>query len=129
VNKSDRNGVILKHLILIVGFLSGSKALYAGSSYTLGSVASSITKSFEPLALLITGGCYVGGLAFMVGAIMKFKQHKDNPTQITIGTPIALLLVGASLLFMPSVMGMAGMTMFGSAAKTAGPGGSIFSTP
>ncbi|MGQ3892564.1 type IV secretion protein IcmD [Legionella sp. CNM-4043-24] len=99
----------------------------AGGNYTLGNVATSITKSFEPLALLITGGCYVGGLAFMVGAIMKFKQHKDNPTQITIGTPIALLLVGAGLLFMPSVMGMAGQTIFGSSAKTAGPGGSAFS--
>jgi len=97
----------------------------AGSDYTLGGVASSITKSLEPLAKLITGGCYVGGLAFMVGAIMQFKQHKDNPTQVTIGKPIALLLVGASLLFMPSVMGMAGMTIFGG-GTTAGPGGSIF---
>lgn len=114
-----------KQSLFFISLMAGASNVLAGSSQTLGSVASSITKSFAPLALLITGGCYVGGLAFMVGAIMKFKQHKDNPTQITIGTPIALLLVGAGLLFMPSVMGMAGQTMFGG-GTTAGPGGSVF---
>src|SRR3954470_1809963 len=27
---------------------------------------------------------YVGGLAFGIASIFKFKQHKDNPTQITL---------------------------------------------
>ncbi|MGQ3892567.1 type IV secretion protein IcmD [Legionella sp. CNM-4043-24] len=100
--------------------------LFAAGTGSLGDSANLIRGSFLPMSKLITGGCYVGGLAFMVGAIMKFKQHKDNPTQVTIGTPIALLLVGAGLLFMPSVMGMAGETIFGG-GTTAGPSGSIYS--
>ncbi|MGQ3892568.1 type IV secretion protein IcmD [Legionella sp. CNM-4043-24] len=113
----------IKQALLTTG-LSAASGM-ASADVSLGSAASLISQSMEPLALLITGGCYVGGLAFMVGAIMKFKQHKDNPTQVTIGTPIALLLVGAALLFMPSVMGMAGQTIFGG-GTTAGPGGSAF---
>jgi len=114
----------MKRLLSALG-LSGFATMSA-ASVSLGTAASTITKSLDPVSKLITGACYVGGLAFMVGAILQFKQHKDNPTQVTIGKPIALLLVGAALLFMPSIMGMAGVTLFGDGGTTAGPGGSIF---
>ena len=95
---------------------------------TLGNMASNITQSFTSLAKLITAGSYLAGLGFSVGAIMKFKQHKDNPTQIPIGTPIALVFIAAALLFLPSILGVAGSTMFGSSGgKTAGPGGTVYS--
>ncbi len=98
----------------------------ASASPTLGSMASSITKSFTNVAKLITAGSYLAGLGFSIGAIMKFKQHKDNPTQIPIGTPIALVFIAAALLFLPTILGVTGQTMFGQSGKTAGPTGSIF---
>ena len=55
------------------------------------------------------------GLA--IESITKFKAHKDNPTQIPIGTPIALLFVSAALLFAPSVLTTAGETLFGAGAS------------
>ena len=91
---------------------------------TLGDMASSITATFAKIGLMITGGSYIGGLAFSIGAIMKFKQHKDNPTQIPIGTPIALVFIAAALLFLPSILSVTGNTMFGPGAhQTAGPTG------
>lgn len=94
---------------------------------TLGDMASQITSSFESLAKLITAGSYLAGLAFAIGAIMKFKQHKDNPTQIPIGTPIALVFIAAALLFLPSILGVTGATMFGhGGGTTAGPNGVVF---
>ena len=99
------------------------------ASDTIGSMASNITKSFTSLTKLITAGSYLAGLGFSIGAIMKFKQHKDNPTQIPIGTPIALVFISAALLFMPSILGMTGSTMFGEDYQTAGPSGMIFSSP
>lgn len=98
----------------------------AAGALTLGGMASSITKSFTSLAKLITAGSYLAGLGFSIGAIMKFKQHKDNPTQIPIGTPIALVFIAAALLFLPTILGVTGQTMFGGAGKTAGPTGSVF---
>ena len=97
------------------------------SALTVGSMAASITSSFTDLTKLITAGSYLAGLAFSIGAIMKFKQHKDNPTQVPIGTPIALVFIAAALLFLPTILGIAGSTMFGSAGgSTAGPGGTVF---
>ena len=56
---------------------------------------------------------------------MKFKQHKDNPTQVPIGTPIALVSVEAALLFLPSILTVAGNTMFGTEEATDVPGVTI----
>jgi intracellular multiplication protein IcmD len=98
----------------------------AAGSMTIGGMASTIAGSFTSLAKLITAGSYLAGLGFSIGAIMKFKQHKDNPTQIPIGTPIALVFIAAALLFLPSILGMTGQTMFGAAGTTAGPTGTVF---
>ena len=94
---------------------------------SLGSMATSITQTFTSVAKLITAGSYLAGLGFAIGAIMKFKQHKDNPTQIPIGTPIALTFISAALLFLPSILGVTGHTMFGAAGgSVAGPTGTIY---
>jgi len=50
-------------------------------------VADHIKGSFGSITLLMTGGSYLIGLAFFISSILKFKQHKENPTQITVGTP------------------------------------------
>lgn len=94
---------------------------------TIGSMATNITDTFAAIGKLITAGSYIAGLAFSVGAIMKFKQHKDNPTQIPIGTPISLVLIAAALLFLPTILDTVGSTMFGS-ATTAGPGGTTITS-
>ncbi|MDI9817888.1 type IV secretion protein IcmD [Tatlockia sp. PL877] len=101
----------------------------AAAGKTLGNMATSITNSFTSLAKLITAGSYLAGLGFSIGAIMKFKQHKDNPTQIPIGTPVALVFIAAALLFLPSILGVTGQTMFGEAGTVAGPTGTIIGTP
>ena len=36
-------------------------------------------------------------------AIFKFKQHRDNPTQVPLLEPVALLGIAAGLLFLPSI--------------------------
>ena len=90
---------------------------------TLGKMADQVIVSFVSVAKLITAGSYLAGLGFAIGGILKFKQHKDNPTQVTIGQPIALIFVAAALLFLPSILGVAGYTLFEGGGTTAGPGG------
>ncbi len=87
---------------------------------TLGEMALTITKSFEGLAKLITAGAYMAGIGFVMASMLKFKAHKDNPTQIPIGTPIALLFVGSALIFLPHIFIIAGYTIFGGTGGAAG---------
>ncbi len=97
-----------------------SLALADRNDDNLGKVASTITGSFGQLAKLITAGAYMTGIGFCMASMLKFKAHKDNPTQIPIGTPIALLFIGAALIFLPNIFKIAGYTIFGG---TSGAGG------
>lgn len=87
---------------------------------TISNIATNVIGTFTGVAKLITAGAYMAGLAFAVGSIMKFKQHKDNPTNIPIGTPIALLIIAVVLLFLPTVLGVTGASMLGPDAKPTG---------
>ncbi len=108
--------------VALVAF--STEALAAGQS--LGDMASLITGSFTNISKLVTAGSYVAGLGFAISAIMKFKQHKDQPSQIPIGTPIGLTFIAAALLFLPSILGITGTTMFSGGGEVAGPTGTVF---
>jgi intracellular multiplication protein IcmD len=98
----------------------GSSSTAPGTKATtgLGQVANNVTDSMGSFALLITACSYIAGLGFAMASIFKFMAHKNNPTQVTIGQPIAMLFVAAALLFLPSVFGAAGATLFGTDGKS-----------
>lgn len=98
------------------------------SALTIGGMATSIIGSFDQLTKLVTAGAYLAGMGFAVGAIIKFKAHKDNPAQVPIGQPIGLIFVAAALIFLPSILSVTGETIFGSAGSVGGPTGTIFTT-
>jgi hypothetical protein len=75
----------------------------ADTSSSLGQVASSVNSSLPSLAGLITAGSYAAGIGFSAASILKFKSHKDNPTQIPIGTPEALTAASAILTYLPDI--------------------------
>lgn len=108
-----------KFAVLLLGLLGVFFPIlvFAEGTQTIGSIALNLTHSFTGIAKLITAASYLAGGAFAVGAIMKFKQHKDNPTQIPIGTPIALIFIAAALMFLPTVYKSAGVSVFGKGAQ------------
>jgi intracellular multiplication protein IcmD len=114
-----KNGMQIKrssHKILLwvaLGVLCGFVQT-AWAVETIGAIATGLTSSFSGLAKLITAASYLAGIGFALAAIMKFKAHKDNPTQIPVGTPIALVFVAAALMFLPTVYTSSGVTVFGS---------------
>lgn len=89
----------------------------------IATIATNVTSNLAAVAKLITAGAYVAGFGFAVAAIVKFKAHKDTPTQVHISQPIVLLFVGAALIFVPSVFGTTGSTLFGGAKAQAGVSG------
>jgi intracellular multiplication protein IcmD len=116
---------LLKSLIFLLTISSAGFAFADGED--LGSIAKNITSNFGSLTELITACSYIAGLGFAIGAIMKFKMHKDNPTQVPIGTPISLIFIAAALLFLPSILSVTSYTIFGTSGGTvAGPSGVIF---
>lgn len=95
----------------------------AATTENLKTVAGRVIESFDNVAKLISAAAYVAGMGFAVGAIAKFKQHKENPTQIPLSQPVVFLLVGVCLMFAPSIFSVGGATLFGSSATKGGVGG------
>ena len=128
-NSKQRRRVALT-LTLIIGGVAALSAV--GSAFAvqegLGTVAQNIINTLTNVARLITGVGFVAGFAFAIAAIFKFKQHKDNPTQIPVGTPIALLFIGAALMFLPSLFATVGTTVFGTSYTAGSPTGQSFIT-
>lgn len=115
----------LGRVVKCVGMLGIAGLFFYGANAfaqvsDIGGVANSITKTFGALAQLITAVAYVAGMGFGMAAILKFKAHRDNPQQVPVGTPIALLFVAAALLFLPTLFAISGTTIFGSGAHQGG---------
>lgn len=112
----------LKTLLMIgvVGVLFAGTVSAQVASSGIGQIASNITGQFKALGQLTLAIAFLAGIGFIMAAIFKFKQHKDNPQQIPLGTPIAMLVIGAFLVFLPSLIGPAGTSIFGGSATAGG---------
>ena len=103
-------------------FVVAAAFFYAGYVFadvvTIGTIAENVTKSFQQLGKLMAATSYLSGFGFAIAGVFKFKQHKDNPTQIPMGTPIALLVVGIVLIFLPGIISPMGVTIYGTQAAT-----------
>ncbi|OGT51648.1 MAG: hypothetical protein A3E84_03760 [Gammaproteobacteria bacterium RIFCSPHIGHO2_12_FULL_42_13] len=100
--------LVLSSLLI---FLPG--VVFAAAGTNLTAISGNLTGAFTQIAKMLTAGAYLAGAAFALGAIMKFKQHKDNPQQIPIGQPIALIFIAAALMFLPTLYNVAGKSLFG----------------
>ena len=105
----------------LVCLFSLAPELFADAQKTgIGGLANNITSNFQAIGNLFIGAAYIAGMGFGVAAIFKFKQHKDNPTQIPIGTPFALLGVSVMLVFLPGLYKPLGQTIYGKDGGTGG---------
>ena len=72
------------------------------TTLTVGDIANNISCSlFNLTGTLIIGGAYLTGIVIFISAVFKFKQYKDNSTQIPIGTAFALFGMSVVLIFLP----------------------------
>jgi intracellular multiplication protein IcmD len=112
--------------IKTAGALIGTAALFCATSalaatgQSLGAVASNVTSTMESVGSLLGAGSYVAGFGLTISALFKFKQHKDNPTQYPLGTPVTLLFIGVALIFLPSIITTGGQTMFAGSQTSSG---------
>lgn len=120
-----QKGVKIFSFLAIIGSFLFVSSAFADATADVGiaKVAGNITDAFKGLGQLMIAISYLAGIGFTIASIFKFKQHKDNPTQIPMGTPIALLGVGIILIFLPAIVGPIGETIFGTATYQSSAGG------
>jgi intracellular multiplication protein IcmD len=77
----------------------------------ISSIATGITTTLGSIGKLMVAIAYLAGFGFLMFGILKFKQHKDNPQQVTLGVPIVMTIIGSVLLFVGSFIAPLGASL------------------
>lgn len=75
--------------------ITNAKAIKVSSKKDLGDLFVNLSneKQLKDYKILFSAFLQVSSVGFFIATILKFKQYKDNPTQIPVSTPFAFLLV------------------------------------
>lgn len=97
--------------------VAASVAFAEGSDLT--AMANEITTELGALQKLLSVTAYVVGVGFAMGGIFQFKAHKENPQQTPLSKPVVMLIVAACLLFLPTLINVAGESLFAGTPQSA----------
>ena len=75
-------------------------------------IFNNVYSDFGAVAQLLGGIAYLAGLIFVFAAMLKIKQHRDNPAQVSISTSMIFLIAGVGLIFLPSTLQEGATTIF-----------------
>ena len=84
----------------------------------IGTVARRLRGVGAPFVNVIVLVSYLCGLGFVLASAFKFKEHKQNPQQVPVGTAIAMFIVGILMVFLPGLVRPLAATMFGQGAPS-----------
>jgi len=118
----------LFRFVVLASFLLAVDA-FGSQVRDLQEMAETLTNQFTEIASLMIAVAYVAGIGFGITAIFKFKQHKDNPTQVQVGIPFAMLAISVLLIFLPAIYVPAGASLFGAGALSGSAAGDLSALP
>jgi len=87
-----------------LGGTGSSTGLDEAGGKTLGSVIQALIDNTSTLPGLLTGTCYLAGIAIGFMAILKVKDHVESPNNTPIWDPIKRILTAGSFLAAPYVV-------------------------
>ena len=97
----------------------------SSSSQNIGTVATKLKTSLGSVASMLGAASYVIGTGMFMVAIFQLKQHKENPTQTPLSKPMLFFVVAASLLYLPTIMGVTSGSLFSGASTAGSAGGNL----
>lgn len=116
--------VIIRLVCLFAGVILLSDAAFALTATAIGT---HVTKAMSTTAKIMQSVALVAGIGFVVTSFFKFHQHKQNPTQVPLSQGLALLVIGAGLVMIPTLIPTAESVITGSTGSTAKVSGSSIS--
>lgn len=88
-----------KWVIIILFCLSVS----TGYADSIGDLADNLMGPVAGLGKILNAICFIAGTGFILGALLQYKYHRENPQQVRISTPIVLLCLGLIIIAIPMV--------------------------
>ena len=115
---SSRYARWIKALIVCVtvgfcGYVTVASAAGSLETITLSTVLSNMNVTSTSVAGILQDILLVLGICFISAGIFKAHQHKNNPTQITFGHALTLIVIGAALILFPYLLKLSAKTFLG----------------
>ncbi len=88
----------------MIGFIFFTSVGVYASGVPTGSLGDLSDQLFVPLSVLVStiyNISLVVGIALLFGALIQYKNHRENPGQVVISRPILLLVFGLILIVLP----------------------------
>ena len=98
----------MKHIFFKIILIFGASMVLADGDMTLSTSLASVASLYTQIAAIFTGAAYVAGLMLFVGAIFKFRQHREAPQQVPIGQPLTLFGLSVLAVFLPGFLDLTG---------------------
>lgn len=70
---------------------------------SLGQVADNLMGPLAGLGRIVNAICFIAGVGFLLGGIVQYRYHRENPQQVRLGTPLVLLFLGICLIAIPAI--------------------------
>lgn len=95
--------------------------LFAADAQDLSGLSTNLSKQVGAAESLLKNVARLAGVGFVLAGLVKFKAHKDNPTQVALSVPITLLLIGGALVGLPSIVSTSSKTLGATETAAAAP--------
>lgn len=95
----------------VCGYVSVASA--ALDTITLSSVLENMNTTSAQTAGILQDILLIIGICFITAGIFKAYQHKNNPTQVTFGHALTLIVIGAALILFPYLLKLSAKTFLG----------------
>lgn len=75
----------------------------SGSSHSVAQVSTDLLQPIGLFTKTLYNICYIIGAMMLVGSIVQYRDHRNNPSQVPFSRPIILLLLGLLLILLPII--------------------------
>ena len=86
------------YAILFFMVLIPPATLASHRSQSIGDIARSLDRPVMGIVELVRAVCLIAGVGMVVGSLIKYKQHRRNPIEVSLGSVFAILLAGLALI-------------------------------
>lgn len=81
----------------------GDVAVIKGGSQSLAQVSTGVLEPLGIFTQALYNICYIIGAMMLFGAIVQYREHRNNPAQTPFSRPVMLLLLGLLLILLPFI--------------------------
>jgi intracellular multiplication protein IcmD len=102
-------GALLLALISAASYADVPPVIYQAPAMSVGDAASSLMGPMGLLKKIMNDICLIAGVAFLLGALLQYRAHRENPSQVRLSTPFFMLILSLAFFGLPYVHQLANL--------------------